>query len=85
MGAIKDLFASERGLFAIVLVIAATVLAALSLMTVTQWQDFSMTIFGIFVGGKTVTTSVALIATKGAAAKPAEVPPALIPPAPPTP
>jgi hypothetical protein len=60
MGAIKDLFASERGFFALILVIAATVLTGLSQMTVDQWRDFSMTIFGIYVGGKTITGAVGI-------------------------
>ena len=61
MGAIQDLFESERGLFAIVLVIAATILAALGRMTVSDWQTFATTVFGIYVGGKTLTSSVAII------------------------
>lgn len=68
MGAIKDLFASERGFFALILVIAATVLTALSQMTVDQWRDFSMTIFGIYVGGKTITGAIGIF--KGAPTEP---------------
>jgi len=60
MTGIKDLFASERGLFGLLLVISATTLTALGQMTVTQWQDFSMWIFGIYVGGKSLTGAVGL-------------------------
>jgi len=61
MLALQDLFASERGLFALVLVLAATVLTALGHMPVTQWQDFALWVFGIYVGAKTVTSSVGLL------------------------
>ena len=79
MGAIKDLFASERGLFAVVLIVAATVLTGLDRMTIQQWQEFSTYIFGIFVGGKTITTAVGLFKT----AVPATPAPAAPPAAPP--
>jgi hypothetical protein len=61
MGAIKDLFASERGFFALAIVIAATVLTGLGNMTVDTWQSFTMTIFGIYVGGKTITGAAEII------------------------
>jgi hypothetical protein len=61
MLALQDLFASERGLFALVLVLAATVLTALGHMPVTQWQDFALWVFGIYAGTKTVTSSVGLL------------------------
>lgn len=65
MSAIKDLLASERGLFGLLLVISATALTALDRMTVVQWQDFSTWIFGIYVGGKSLTGAVGLL--KGSA------------------
>lgn len=61
MGAITDLWKSERGLIAVVLVIAATVLASLSKMTFDDWQSYTMWIFGIYAGGKTVTGAVELM------------------------
>lgn len=61
MLALQDLFASERGLFALVLVLAATVLTALGHMPVTQWQDFALWVFGIYAGAKTLTSSVSLL------------------------
>ncbi len=60
MGALTDLWKSERGLFALVLIIAATVLTALGHMTIDAWQDFALYIFGIYVTGKTVTGAVGL-------------------------
>jgi len=58
MGAISDLWKSERGLFAIALVIGATVLAAMAIMSVDQWIDYTKWIFGIYAGSKAITTSV---------------------------
>lgn len=73
MSALQDLFASERGLFALVLVVAATVLTALGHMAVTQWQDFALWVFGIYAGAKTVTSSVGLL-KQPAAPAPAPAP-----------
>lgn len=61
MSALQDLFASERGLFALVLVVAATVLTALGHMPVAQWQDFALWVFGIYASAKTLTSSVGLL------------------------
>jgi uncharacterized membrane protein len=80
MSGIKDLFASERGLFGLLLVISATTLTGLGQMTVVQWQDFSMWIFGIYVGGKSLTGAVGLF--KGTLTAPEVVAPAAAPAAP---
>jgi len=61
MVAFKDLFASERGLLAVVLIMAATTLTALGHMSVAAWQDFALWIFGIYAGAKTLTSSVSLL------------------------
>lgn len=58
MTAIKDLFGSERGLLGLLLIICCTVLAALDKLTFADWQSYTMWIFGIYVGGKTVTGAV---------------------------
>ncbi|MEX2716740.1 MAG: hypothetical protein Q6370_010605 [Candidatus Sigynarchaeota archaeon] len=55
MGAIVDLLKSERGILALGLVIASTVLAGLGSMTVEMWKEFNLYIFGIYVAGKTAT------------------------------
>jgi hypothetical protein len=65
MNALKDLCASERGLLAVALIIAATVLAALGHMSVEDWRSFAVWIFGIYVGGKSLTS--AALALKPAA------------------
>lgn len=57
MNALKDLFASERGLLAVALIAAATVLAALGHMSEAAWREFAVWIFGIYVGGKSLTSA----------------------------
>lgn len=74
MGAITDLLKSERGLFALALVIAATVLTALGTMTIDAWRDFTLYIFGIYVTGKTVTGAVGLFKATPAVANTAAAP-----------
>ncbi len=61
MGALADLWKSERGLLALVLIISATVLAALGVMTESAWRDFSLYVFSVYAGSKTVTSAVAII------------------------
>jgi hypothetical protein len=68
MGAITDLFKSERGLYALALTAASTVLTALGHMTIDMWQEFNLYIFGIYVLGKTTTGTAALLAKKTAPA-----------------
>ncbi len=69
MGAIKDLLNSERGVVALALIIAATVLCALRLISTQQWLDYSTWIFTTYAAAKTITG--AIVAAK---AKPAEAP-----------
>jgi len=61
MGAIADLWKSERGLIAVLLIIGATVLTALGDMTVAEWREFTVWIFGLYAGAKTITGVAALI------------------------
>ena len=58
MTALKDLLGSERGLIGLLLIICCTVLAAMNRMTFDDWQSYTMWIFGIYVGGKTITGAV---------------------------
>lgn len=64
MGAIADLWKSERGLVAIVLIAACSVLLGLGRLTVDAWTTYTMWIYGTYVAGKTVTGAVALATTK---------------------
>jgi len=61
MGALKNLWNSERGLVAIALIVACTVLVAIGRITVEQWQSYSTWIFGIYVAGKTATGTAQII------------------------
>lgn len=63
MGAIKDLWNSEKGLIAILLIIGATVLTALDKLAIDGWTDYTMWIAGLYFGAKTLTSGVAMIAT----------------------
>jgi hypothetical protein len=86
MGAITDLWKSERGILAVIIIAAATVLAALERMTVADWQTFVTGIFITYAAGKTVTGVASIM--KGVtdkdppvavAAAPAPVTPAVTP------
>lgn len=55
MGAITDLFNSERGLLAVIIIIAATALCLANKLAVADWSTFTQFIFAAYVGGKTIT------------------------------
>lgn len=55
MTGLKDLFASERGVLAIVVIIAATVLCALGRITDEQWLLFAGAVTGTLTISKTFT------------------------------
>ena len=67
MGALKNLWNSERGLVAIALIAAVTVLCGMQQVTVEQWLDYSKWIFVTYAAAKTVTGAAALIPRKEAA------------------
>lgn len=55
MQGLKDLFASERGVFCLVLVIAATVLAGMKIITGADWMTFAKWLALALVTSKTIT------------------------------
>jgi len=63
MGALKDLWKSERGLIMVALIAAVTVLCGLGYVTEAQWLDYTKWIFVTYVAGKTVTGGIALATT----------------------
>lgn len=77
MGAISDLWKSERGLLAILLVLTAGVLAGLGYMTTIEWTDFAKWIFVTYTAGKTVTGAFQI--AKGGTADPETPAPAPAP------
>ncbi len=66
MGAIKDLLNSERGIVALALIVAATVLCAIGSISTQQWLDYSTWIFTTYAAAKTITG--AIVAAKAAPA-----------------
>lgn len=61
MGALTDLWKSERGLIASLLIIAVTVLAALGKVTFAEWREYTLYIFGTYAVLKTITGTTAII------------------------
>jgi|GEM_PF-6378622 len=66
MGALTDLWRSERGLLAVLIIIAASVLTGLGSMPVAEWQTFVTGIFVAYAAGKTVTGAVEILKGKPA-------------------
>ena len=58
MGALTDLWKSERGLLAVVLVVTAGILAGLGYMATADWTEFAKWIFVTYTAGKTVTGAI---------------------------
>lgn len=63
MGALADIWKSERGLLCLVILLTATVLAGIGRMTTDQWISMVQWVFGIYAGSKAITTSVDSLAT----------------------
>jgi hypothetical protein len=61
LGALPALLNSEKAVMAILLLVAATVLAALGQLPIPMWKELAESVFLIYVGGKTVQGSAALI------------------------
>lgn len=70
MGALTDLWSSEKGVVAVLLLIGATVLTALGRIDAAAWRDYTTWIFGVYAGTKTVTTVGVAIAKSKAPAEP---------------
>lgn len=59
-----DLLESERGVFCILSLVCATVLAVFGKLTIDQWLDFVKYLTGFLVASKTITTAVETVMTK---------------------
>lgn len=81
MGAILDLWKSERGLVAIALIAAATAGLLTTHLTTEQWLDYTRWIFVTYVAAKTVTGAVGLVTSSNSGA--ATTPPVAAPSQPP--
>lgn len=63
MGALSDLWKSERGLVGFAIIAAATVLFALGRLSSEQWTSIVQWTFASYVAGKSITGAIALHAT----------------------
>lgn len=68
LGGVKDLLASERGVFAIAVTLFASGLVYVDKMTVAQWIDFTQWIALTLIASKTFTTAAEIFKRPGAAA-----------------
>ena len=66
-----DLFESERGVFAIFLVLASVVLVIVGKITGEQWLAFVQVIAGVLITSKTITGGIIELAKKTPASSPA--------------
>jgi len=61
---IKDMFHSEKGVFAyLLLLIVESVFLILGKISYAEWQEFSLYLAGIYVGGKTIQGAAATVAS----------------------
>ncbi len=72
MGALADLWSSEKGVVAILLLVGATVLTAIGKIDAAGWRDYTTWIFGVYAGAKTVTTVGVAVAKAKAPPEPVE-------------
>ena len=61
MGAITDLWKSERGLLCLAIIVASTVLVVQGTLSVDDWKQLIMVIFGTYVAGKTASSVAEII------------------------
>lgn len=75
MGAIKNLWQSERGLVAMALIIAASVLCGTHAIGPDQWLSYTQWVFITYAAAKTISGTVAVLTTPPApVADPAPAP-----------
>ncbi len=64
MNVLKSFLNSEKAVASGLLVIAATVLAAVGKITVQEWMDYTEVLLGIYVGGKAIQGTAAAFAAR---------------------
>lgn len=67
MGIIKNFLNSEKAIASGVLVIASSLMTIAGKLTPQEWMDYTQTLLGIYVGGKTVQGAVAALAGRNPA------------------
>ncbi len=79
MGAFTNLWHSEKGMIAILILVAMTVFVITGHATLDQWQDLALPLFGVYAGAKTVDSVgkavASAMAVKGGAAAAVAPPP----------
>ena len=58
---LKNFLGSEKGILALALIIGATVLTALGKMSLVEWQEYTIYIFGIYTAGKAIQGGAAAL------------------------
>lgn len=61
MGAITDLWRSERGILALAIILAATVLLALDKISVSDWKEINIAVYGVYGVSKGATGVAAIV------------------------
>jgi hypothetical protein len=64
MGALKNIWGSERGIVAVVLILACTVLTGSGDISPEQWLDYTKWIFVTYAAAKTVTGAATIMRTQ---------------------
>jgi len=65
MSGIKDLLDNEKGVLAVLVLIAATVLAVLGKLSIGDWKDMTTAIFGLYAGATALHASAQAFAQRG--------------------
>lgn len=72
MGALRDIWHSEKGLMFVCIVAVMTAFVLAGTATFDQWKEVVLPIFGIYAGTKTATTIGVAIAQRGAPPPPSD-------------
>lgn len=64
MNVLKSLLGSDHGLVGLGLIVGATVLCALGIMPLAQWQSYTEVIFGTFAGAHALITGANAISNR---------------------
>ncbi len=67
MQGIIDLFSSERGIIGLALIIGATVLTAIGVMSIDAWTTYTFRVFAVYAAAKTITGAVSIMGATSAA------------------
>jgi hypothetical protein len=63
MNGVSALFKSEKGLMALIVILASAVLAGLRILPINQWEEIQLWVLGIYTTGKTVQGVASVLKT----------------------